>query len=504
MFKKLDLDQLASIVMILAALAALVISNTPLAGGYESLLHLQIGALSFEEWVKDLLMAIFFLKIALELKLEFYEGCLKERSKIILPLIATAGGVIFPAIFYWLVNVRSPENLSGFAIPCATDIAFAICIFNIIAKNFSNTIKVFLLSIAIFDDLAAMVMIAVFYNHALNLAPIIGAASIICVMFYLHNHKVSNLSIYLLLSIPLWLCFYFGGVHTTMSGVLLGAFIPMLAADGSSPLKKLARIIHHWVNFLILPIFAFVASGVSFLHLGLSDLLNPIPLGIILGLFLGKQVGIFLCTYVSVKTKIAEMPEKSNWFEVYCVSVLAGIGFTMSLFMSFLAFEDHMRQDLAKIGILFSSLITVAYVSVWVKFDIRGAVVKGRISLKVYSSDIRERVIEDLLQGQTYHDVAQKFNVSVSAIGRWYRKYKKDAIVSQNHRSSKIKIDLNALEEYVRLNPKMKLEEAAKYFGFSKWTIRHWLTQLGYCYKRKPTPIWKYVQKNQKIQIASK
>lgn len=504
MFKKFDLDQLASIIMILASLAALVISNTSLAGSYKSLLHFQIGALSFEEWVKDLLMAIFFLKIALELKLEFYEGCLKNPSQIILPLIATTGGVIFPAIFYWLVNLHTPENLSGFAIPCATDIAFAMCIFNLVAKNFSNTIKVFLLSIAIFDDLAAMLIIAVFYNHALNIFPIIGAIGIICVMFYLHRQKVASLSIYLLLSIPLWLCFYFGGVHTTMSGVLLGGFIPMLATDGSSPLKKLAHNIHHWVNFLILPIFAFVASGVSFLHLGISDLFNPIPLGIILGLFLGKQVGIFLCTYTSVKTKIAAMPEKSNWFEVYSVSILSGIGFTMSLFMSFLAFEDHMRQDLAKIGVLFSSIITVAYVSVWVKFDIRGSVIKDRVPLRVYSSDIRERIIEELIQGETYDNVAKKFNVSISAIGRWYRKYKNTASAHQNHRSSKIKIDLNALEEYVRLNPKMKLEEAAKYFGFSKWTIRYWLTQLGYSYKRKPAAIWKYVQKNQKIQISSK
>ncbi|AVP88091.1 sodium:proton antiporter [Candidatus Phycorickettsia trachydisci] len=492
MLKKLDLDQLASIIMILAALLALAISNTPLVSGYEALRHFQIGALSFEEWVKDLLMAIFFLKIALELKLEFYEGCLKERSQIILPLIATAGGVIFPAIFYWLANLRTPDNLSGFAIPCATDIAFAICIFNLVAKNFSNAIKIFLLSIAIFDDLAAMLIIAIFYNHALNLLPIVGAIGIVCIMFYLHRQKVANLSIYLVLGIPLWLCFYFGGVHTTMSGVLLGAFIPMLGADGSSPLKKLAHTIHHWVNFLILPIFAFVASGVSFLHLGISDLLNPIPLGIILGLFLGKQVGIFACTYFSVKNKIAEMPEKSNWFEVYGVSVLAGIGFTMSLFMSFLAFEDHVRQDLAKIGILFSSVVTVAYASIFIKLDIRSAVAKSKVSLQVYSNDIRERVIAGLRQGQTYNDLARNFNISPSTVEGWYEEYKKDTFIPAQRKNSKAKIDLDALEEYVRLKPHMKLEEAAKYFGFSKWTIRHWLKQLGYRYERKPAPAWRY------------
>jgi len=492
MLKKLDLDQLASIIMISAALLALVISNTPLASAYEALRHFQIGALSFEDWVKDLLMAIFFLKIALELKLEFYEGCLKERSQIILPLIATAGGVIFPAIFYWLVNLRTPENLSGFAIPCATDIAFAICIFNLVAKKFSNAIKIFLLSIAIFDDLAAMLIIAIFYNHDLNLLPIFGAIGIVCIMFSLHRQKVASLPIYLALSIPLWLCFYFGGVHTTMSGVLLGAFIPMLGTDGSSPLKKLAHALHYWVNFLILPIFAFVASGVSFLHLGVSDLLNPIPLGIILGLFLGKQVGIFACTYFSVKSKIAQMPEKSNWFEVYGVSVLAGIGFTMSLFMSFLAFKDHVRQDLAKIGILFSSVVTVAYASIVVKLDIRSAVAKSGALIQAYSDDIKERVIAELKQGQTYHNVAQKFNVSISAVGRWYRKYKKDIPPLAHRGRSKAKIDVNALEEYVRLNPRMTLEEAAKHFGFSKWTIRYWLTQLGYRYERKPAPSWKY------------
>jgi len=492
MLKKLDLDQLASIFMILAALLALAISNTPLASGYEALINLQIGGLSFEWWVKDLLMAIFFLKIALELKLEFYEGCLKERSQIILPLIATAGGVIFPAIFYWLVNLRTSNNLSGFAIPCATDIAFAICIFNLVAKNFSNSIKVFLLSIAIFDDLAAMLIIAIFYNHALNLLPIIGAIGIICVMFYLHKQKVANLFIYLALSIPLWLCFYYGGVHTTMSGVLLGAFIPMLAADGSSPLKKLAHIIHHWVNFLILPVFAFVASGVSFLHLGLSDLLNPIPLGIILGLFLGKQVGIFVCTYVSVQSKIAEMPEKSNWFEVYVVSVLAGIGFTMSLFMSFLAFEDDLRQDLAKIGILFSSFITVGYASMLLKFDIRSILIKGRISIEDYSNDIKEKIIEGLRRGQTYYDIAKTLDISVSVVEEWYKEYGKNILTQAQSRSFKVKIDLNALEEYVRLNPNMKLEEASKYLGFSKQTIRRWLTQLGYRYTRKPAPAWKY------------
>lgn len=370
--KNIDLDALAAIIMILAALMALLISNSPLVDAYHNLITMPFtmgwGSFcltnSFASWVKELGMAFFFLNITLELKKEFYEGFLTDKSQFILPLIATTGGIVFPALVYFLINYNTPQYMAGFAIPCATDIAFSMCIFNLLVKKFSPAIKVFLLSIAIFDDLGSMIIIALFYNHQLQLAAILISGLIAIVLLILNYKKIQSFIPYAFLGAGLWIAFCKAGLHATMSGVVIGACIPMYSgsSNGISPLKKLSSLIHPWVAFGVLPIFAFVSSGVAFSHLKFSDLLHPISLGVIAGLFIGKQFGIFFSTYLAVKLKLARLPEQSNWFEVYVAACLAGIGFTMSLFIGFLAFEDsEILQDFVKIAILFSSLITVIY-----------------------------------------------------------------------------------------------------------------------------------------------
>jgi NhaA family Na+:H+ antiporter len=375
---KIDWDTIAAFTMIFSAFAALVLSNSTYANLYYEFINFPLNfgyneysiSYSIAGWVKELLMVFFFLNITLELKKEFYEGFLTDKKQFILPLIATIGGMVFPALFYIIINYNYPENSSGFAIPCATDIAFAMCIFNLLGKKLSGSIKIFLLSIAIFDDLGSMVLIALFYNHKLSIAPLLIAALIIGFMFILHKIRIISYTPYLLLGALLWFAFHSAGIHTTMAGVFLGAFIPMYSNLNKthSPLTNLNKAIHPWVQFLVLPAFSFVASGVTFSHLKFVDLLNPISLGIIVGLFLGKQVGIYLSTWIAVKSKLSPLPAESNWFEIYFAACLAGIGFTMSLFIGSLAFEDTGAQDLVKIGILFSSLITVIYSFIVIKF----------------------------------------------------------------------------------------------------------------------------------------
>jgi NhaA family Na+:H+ antiporter len=376
---KIDLDIISALLMLLSAFLALALSNSSPASSYYEFVHMPISlgykkyaiSHSLSSWVKELLMVFFFLNITLELKKEFYEGFLTDRQQFILPLIATLGGMIFPALVYLTVNYKIPDNFPGFAIPCATDIAFAMCIFNLIAKNLSPAIKIFLLSIAIFDDLGSMVIIALFYNHQLSLMPLLTSFLIIASMYLLHSKKVISYGPYFVLTILLWIAFHKSGIHTTMAGVVLGALIPMYDTTHNSPLKRLNKSLHHWVQFIVLPIFSFVVSGVTFSHLQFADLLNPISLGIILGLFVGKQIGIFGSTWIAVKLNISPLPSKSNWFEIYFASCLAGIGFTMSLFIGDLAFEDQYTQDLVKIGILFSSLITVIYSTLLMKIFVR-------------------------------------------------------------------------------------------------------------------------------------
>jgi NhaA family Na+:H+ antiporter len=273
-------------------------------------------------------------------------------------------------LLFLLINHSYPDNIAGFAIPCATDIAFAMCIFNLLARNFSAAIGVFLLSIAIFDDLGSMLIIASCYNHKLAVTPLLIALAIIGVLFYLDRQKISNFLPYLLLFAMLWLAFISAGIHATMAGVVLGAFIPMHAKNSSakSPLKSLQQYIYPWVNFAILPLFSFVTSGVGLDNLQFKDLLHPLSLGVIVGLFLGKQIGIFGFTFVAVKLKLAKLPQQSNWFEVYFVACLAGIGFTMSLFIASLAFEsDHVKQDLVTIGILASAAITTIFSAIIIR-----------------------------------------------------------------------------------------------------------------------------------------
>ena len=369
--KTIDLSNYSAILMLFAAILALIFSNTSLAPWYNQFLQYQIHlgyasylmSFSMEEFVEDLLMSVFFLNITLDLKKESYEGFLSDKTQFILPMIATIGGMCVPALFYYLINYNHLQNMAGIAIPCATDIAFAMCIFNFIGARLSKSIKIFLLSIAIFDDLGAMLIIALFYNSQFSIQPLYISALLVAILFALHKKNIQSLTPYIFLAMLLWICLHQGGVNPTMAGVLLGAFIPMYkGVDKSvSPLKNMKDAIHNFVEFMILPIFAFVASGVSFVHLNFSDILNPISLGIMCGLFFGKQIGITLFTYVAVAFKIADLPAKSNWFEVYLISSLAGIGFTMSLFIGDLAFSDQVSKDYVKIAIISISVIVSLY-----------------------------------------------------------------------------------------------------------------------------------------------
>lgn len=354
----LNSEAAGGLVLMAAAAVAMIIANSPWADAYFHTLHIYVGGLSVLHWINDALMAVFFLMVGLEIKREMLTGQLSDWSRRALPGIAAAGGVIVPAVIYVLFNRTTPETLRGWAIPTATDIAFALGVLALLGPRVPMALKIFLTALAIIDDLAAVGVIAVFYTAELSWLWLGLATAGLGLLFGLNRLKVKALWPYLLIGGLLWFFVLKSGIHATLAGVALALFIP-LKGDHHSPLIRLEHALHKPVGFLIVPIFGFANAGVSMAGFTPEALLAPIPLGIAAGLFLGKQAGVFAASWLAIRLKLARLPEGVNWAQLYAVSVLTGIGFTMSLFIGLLAFPDAPQaQDAVKTGVLLGSLVS--------------------------------------------------------------------------------------------------------------------------------------------------
>ncbi|AYQ57626.1 Na+/H+ antiporter NhaA type [Bathymodiolus thermophilus thioautotrophic gill symbiont] len=358
----------SGVLLVFATICALILSNTFLSPIYESFLHIpveiRVGSLNLDKslyhWVNDGLMAIFFLLIGLEVKREILEGELSSLSQIALPGIAAIGGMIVPAVIYLAFNQNNPMAVHGWAIPTATDIAFALAILSLLGNRIPASLKIFLMALAIIDDLGAIVIIAIFYTTDLSTLSIVVALLSLLVLIALNLFGVSKKAAYFIVGTVLWISVLKSGVHATLAGVVLAFTIPLNAKDENkqaiSPLKEIEHNLHFWTAFFILPLFAFVNAGVNVIDISLSQMSGSVPLGIMFGLFFGKQIGVFGFSWIAIKLKLVEMPKGSNWMQLYGVSILTGIGFTMSLFIVSLAFEDdNIFQYTDKLAILIGS-----------------------------------------------------------------------------------------------------------------------------------------------------
>jgi NhaA family Na+:H+ antiporter len=351
----------------LAALAAVIVANTSLGPGVGDILATRltvgVGAVALSKslllWINDGLMAVFFLLVGLELKREVGEGELSEPSQIVLPAAAAIGGVVIPALFYLALNYADPYALRGWAIPTATDIAFSLGVLAALGPRVPSGLKVFLTTLAVIDDLAAIVVIAVFYSGALWLPSLALGALCLAALTALNWAGTQRLAPYLLIGIVLWVCVLKSGVHATLAGVVLALFIPLRGAENApddQPLRRLEHALHPWVAYAILPIFAFANAGVSFDGMAVTKLFAPITLGIAGGLLVGKLVGVFGVAALLVGTGVARMPAGGTWTKLFGVSACAGIGFTMSVFIGTLAFDDPTYAVSVRLGVLAGSL----------------------------------------------------------------------------------------------------------------------------------------------------
>jgi len=368
----LSMESAGGIVLMAAAVLAMIAANSPLAPLYALFLdtpvEVRIGALQIAKplilWVNDGLMAIFFFLVGLELKREFLEGELSRPANVLLPALGAVGGMIVPVAVYAALNWGDPRDMQGWAIPAATDIAFALGILTLLGNRVPVSLKVFLVSLAIFDDLGAIVIIALFYSSDLSLNALLLALGCLALLGVMSWRKVVSISAYVLVGIAMWIAVLKSGVHATLAGVALAAFIPMRdpSEPGVSPLRELEHDLHQVVAFGVLPLFAFVNAGVSLQGVGIEDLLHTVPLGIAAGLFVGKQLGIFLLCFVAIKLGLARLPEGAGWGGLYGVSILCGVGFTMSLFVGSLAFENQAMDTQVvfdeRLGILLGSLLS--------------------------------------------------------------------------------------------------------------------------------------------------
>ncbi|URD60050.1 Na+/H+ antiporter NhaA [Sphingomonas sp. KRR8] len=349
-------DRNAGLALMGAAAAALLVANTPLAHTYEGLLHAQLGPLSVQYWIADALMALFFLLVGLEVKREWYDGRLATAEARRLPMIAAAAGMAVPALVYLLVTVGDAALFRGWAIPAATDIAFALGVLALLGSRAPPAIKLLLVTIAIVDDIGAIIVIALFYTAGLSVPALAAAAVLLALMAGLNMFGVRRLWPYLLLFCGLWVAVFQSGIHATIAGVLAALTIPLGRGEPVSPLKKLEHGLHPLVMFGVVPLFGFASAGVTIN--GLDQLTRPLPLGIALGLFLGKQLGVGAAIWLAVRLGAAVRPEGVSWRHIYGAALLCGIGFTMSLFIGALAFSDQGMIDAAKIGTLAGSLLS--------------------------------------------------------------------------------------------------------------------------------------------------
>jgi Na+:H+ antiporter, NhaA family len=368
----LKLESASGILLMVAAVLAMIAANSPVASLYawfiDTPVEIRVGGLQIAKplllWVNDGLMAIFFFLVGLELKREFLEGELARPANIMLPALGAVGGIAAPvAIFVWF-NSGDADAMQGWAIPAATDIAFALGILMMLGSRVPVSLKIFLVSLAIFDDLGAIVIIAAFYSADLSMDALIFGLLCLVLLGVMNFRGVSSVSPYVVVGIIMWIAVLKSGVHATLAGVALAAFIPMRDANDPdhSPLRNLEHDLHSVVAFGVLPLFAFVNAGISFDGISLASLMHTVPMGIAVGLFAGKQLGIFLVCYLAIKTGLARMPDGASWGSLYGVSILCGVGFTMSLFVGSLAFE-HVEFDAGvyfdeRLGIVLGSLVS--------------------------------------------------------------------------------------------------------------------------------------------------
>ena len=363
----LKLEAAGGIILAIAAVLAMIVANSPLSGYYLDFIHapvvLQIGSFEIAKdahhWINDGLMAVFFFLVGLELKREAMVGELSDVKQILMPALAAVGGMIAPAIIYAALNWDNPEQLAGWAIPAATDIAFALGVLSLLGNRVPNALKVFLVSIAIFDDLGAIVIIALFYTSDLSFVSLMIAGICLPLLYLLNRMNVVRLTPYLLIGLVMWAALLKSGVHATLAGVLLAFFIPLRNQSDPehSPLEELEHDLHNTVAFGILPLFAFANAGISLAGTSIDTLLHPVPLGIAAGLFIGKQIGVMAAVFFCLKLGLAGLPKGTTIKQLYGASLLCGIGFTMSLFISGLAFNGIPEGFDPRLGIILGSLI---------------------------------------------------------------------------------------------------------------------------------------------------
>ena len=362
----LHLEAASGVILFCAAMLALLMANSPWQPIYHAFLELpvrlQMGALDLHKplllWINDGLMAIFFLLVGMEIKREMQEGSLSSLRQASLPVLAAIGGMVFPALLYWLVIRDHAELTSGWAIPMATDIAFALGVLSLLGSRIPTALKVFLLALAIIDDLGAIMVIALVYTDELHLLPLAMAAGLSVLLLLANRMRVMHLGIYLVLGAFLWIAVLKSGIHATIAGVILGFAIPHRRAHPDTPLRRLEHQLHPWSSYFILPLFAFANAGLSFDGLSWSDLTSGLPLAIIIGLLVGKPLGVLLTCWSAVKSGLAVLPANVTWRQLSGLAVLCGIGFTMSIFIAGLAFDSAGTHfELARFGILLGSLL---------------------------------------------------------------------------------------------------------------------------------------------------
>jgi len=356
----------AGFVLMFVAIMALIANNSPLSGFYSGFLstpvEVQFGNFEIAKplllWINDGLMAIFFFLVGLEIKREVLEGELSSFDKASLPIFAAIGGVVVPALFYVYFNISDPIAVQGWAIPAATDIAFALGILALVGSRVPVSLKILLLAVAIIDDLVAIIIIALFYTQDLSLVALAWGGLGVAGLIALNRSGMMRITPYALIGVFVWACVLKSGVHATLAGVITALAIPLKAKDPSksSPLHRAEHGLHIWVAFLILPLFAFANAGVSLKGITFSDVMAPIPLGIALGLFLGKQIGVFSFSWVAVKLGWAKLPTGANWCQLYGIACLTGVGFTMSLFIGTLAFDGDETLNAVRLGVLMGSI----------------------------------------------------------------------------------------------------------------------------------------------------
>ncbi|NTJ44212.1 Na+/H+ antiporter NhaA [Agrobacterium larrymoorei] len=373
--KFLDNEASSGLVLMGVALLAIIVANSALAESYFHLLHIYIGPLSLQHWINDALMALFFLMVGLEIKREMTDGQLSSWSRRILPGAAAAGGMLFPALFYVFMNSGDPSAMRGWAIPTATDIAFALGVISLFGSRVPASLKIFLAALAIIDDLGAVIVIAIFYTADLNLLALLAAAGVLLNLFIFNRMRVQALWPYLTLGAVLWVLVFASGVHATLAGVMLALTIPLKLTPGTpeaqgseSPLHRLEHLLHKPVAFIVVPIFGFANAGVSLSGLSMAIFSEPLTMGVAGGLALGKLVGVLGTVFLLVRLGVAQLPAQASWGQVTGTAFLCGIGFTMSLFIGLLAFDDPTVQDHVKIGILMGSIISGVVGSLFLAF----------------------------------------------------------------------------------------------------------------------------------------